>query len=352
MRTKWFYRFSLDMPWAPVRPGARFCVGVLGSGWQVARLSIVAFMILGWINRSGLAQQDDSPVDSGSWANSGVASVDMREFLDVAGTRPDNMPSHGQVVLRGADFEIMEMSHWEERVGSFEASRQGRYGVWLQYVLERASLGVQCQIAGARMKGLLRRSSAAEGERIDKLGEVDFADVGENSVRILTPLVDFPTGFVIQQLYLVPVQESGAGVPVSQSGDGSVTLKAGDATTWSTKLVYQADGDGGMLCDWTEIKDFAQWHFVTTGPEQFDVIGTYRCGEDDAGSVVEVSSSSGALFEFTVEPSGEPGQWNEIELGRLNIALAGDHRLALRPKAIRGAEVMVLQKLMLRPRRR
>lgn len=312
-------------------------------------LMLVSFLvILASGSLQAGAEEGGREEEDGAWADPAVALVDMREFLDAGSTWRKTVPERGQIVIRGSELESFDMAHWEERTGLLQAPRRGRYEVWLCYGLSRASLGVQCQVAGIKMKGLLRGSGGEQEQRRDKFGVIELSGPGEIPLRILTPLTELPASLVVHDLRLVPARGVAGGLAAMED-DGSLTLAAGDATTWSTALFYQADGEEGALCNWTEAGDFAEWEFSTKAGGSFLLTATYQCEAGNAGSVMEVRSAD-TVHEFVVQATGGPDSWAEVEVGEFEIPATGNYRLELRPRTKQGAEVMVLKRLVFRPR--
>ncbi len=275
-----------------------------------------------------------------SWVDPTAEQVDMRKFLSDGPPRREVVPDRGHLLLAGDAMDLLEMAHWEERAGNVQASRWGRYDVCLRYTLRKAGLGLQCQLAGEKMKGLL---SGRETSKM--MGTVYLSKPGVVPVRILTPPVEDETTFTLHEVRLIPACE---GKSPEVEADGSFILHARDATTWSNTLRYEPDKAKNCLGFWTDIEDFAEWEIVTSVPATFAATIIYGCGDKNAGSVVALRSGETEIV-FTVEATGGFQSWKKLEIGAIQFPEAGRHQVVVQPKIKEGSAVMDLKQLVLTP---
>ena len=280
------------------------------------------------------------------WVDPTVETVDLQGFLSNEPPPRDDTPERGQLVVDGDSLEPVEMAHWDEYVGSVKAPRWGRYRFEVRYSLHRAGLGVQCQVGDQKTKGLLKGCGRAEGGRTQDVGGIYIAQAGEVPVRVLTPPTDLHANFIIHEIRLVPACE---GRRPAVAEDGGLTLHARDATTWSTNMRYEPKKEKGCLGFWTEIEDFAEWHFEIAEPRSYQVTVTYGCGgAKNAGSEVEVRVGERTLA-FKTEDTGGFQSWREVAVGEIEFPKAGHQRLVVQPRTKVGNAVLDVQKVVLTP---
>jgi hypothetical protein len=269
------------------------------------------------------------------------ASMDLNGFgSDEPVERPD-MPSRGVIAFGKDALQHMNGAHWETYYVPFKAKRWGRYQVRLTYQLNRASLGMQFRIGEMIVKKPLL---SAPQPRKMYLGEVYIPEAGDVPISLLTPPSE-GSGFQVHELALIPAPE---GEPVAQAEDGSITLPARSATTWSINMRYEPKAEKDCLGFWTEPEDFAEWEFDVRKPGRYKVAVVHGCGGGNHGSEVEVKQGGQAL-KFTTQDTGGFQQWQEVQVGEIEIKEPGRQRLAIDPVNKTKSAVLDVQKVVLTP---
>lgn len=136
--------------------------------------------------------------------------------------------------------------------------------------------------------------------------------------------------------------------PNPQKPDGSVTMPARLASVTGYQLRYEPMPHKNTLGYWTDVRDTAFWDFEIDKPGTFEVVMLQGCGKGSGGSEVEVSVGEAAL-KFAVKDTGGFQNFEPLNIGRVEIAKAGRHRLIVKPKSKPGVAVMDLRQVTLRP---
>jgi hypothetical protein len=269
------------------------------------------------------------------------SAIDLNGFgSDEPLERPD-LPRRGVITFGKEMFQHMNGAHWETYYLPFKAKRWGRYQVRLTYSLNRASLGMQFRLGDLTVKKPLL---SAPQPRKMYLGEAYISAAGEVPISLLTPPSE-GSGFTIHELALIPAPE---GEPVAQADDGSITLPARSATTWSVNMRYEPKPEKDCLGYWTEPDDFAEWEFEVQKPGRYKVAVVHGCGGGNHGSEVEVRQDGQAL-KFTTQDTGGFQNWQEVQVGEIEIKKPGRQRLAIDPVNKVKSAVLDVHKVVLTP---
>lgn len=137
-------------------------------------------------------------------------------------------------------------------------------------------------------------------------------------------------------------------VPNPQAADGTITLPARTADVHGTQLRYEPLPHKNTLGFWTRPEDSASWEFQATKAGKFTVEVLQGCGKGQGGSEVEVRVADQAL-RFTVEDTGHFQTFKPRSLGTVQLAAPGRYTLVVQPLGKKGAAVMDLRAVTLRP---
>jgi len=298
----------------------------------------------GTTEAAAAAEEEAAPTQE-SWVDPTADRVDISDFLNNRPPPRTDTPERGKLSLHGDDIEPIEMAHWNEYVGTIKAPRWGRYTVALRYSLHRAGLGIQPQIAGQKLKVILKSCGRAPEGRTQDVGTIYLEEAGDVPVRILSETVELHANFIIHEVMLIPARE---GERPTANEDGSFELLAKDATTWSTNMRYEPNEKKNCLGFWNQTEDFAEWDIRTMEPVSYEVEVTYGCGAGSGGSEVEVRVGDQSIA-FTVEETGGFQNWKSVKVGQIQITEPGYHHVVIQPKTKAGKAVMEIQKVVLRP---
>jgi arylsulfatase A len=136
--------------------------------------------------------------------------------------------------------------------------------------------------------------------------------------------------------------------PNPQAADGSVTIPASSALVHGEQLRYEPLPHKSTLGYWINADDWASFEFELKQPGSFDVELLVGCGNGSGGSVVVVEVGEQKL-EFAVKETGGFQQFQPLSIGRVTLAAAGEHSLAVRCLRKPGPAVMDLRQVRLLP---
>jgi alpha-L-fucosidase len=114
---------------------------------------------------------------------------------------------------------------------------------------------------------------------------------------------------------------------IPQRRDGSVTLAASQARLHGSKLQYESGGPLDNLGYWTTPEDWAEWEFKLRRPGKFSVSATLAAPASGAFEL----SAAGQTLRCTAPSTGSYFAFQTIQLGQLDIPLAGKILLTVRP---------------------
>ena len=137
-------------------------------------------------------------------------------------------------------------------------------------------------------------------------------------------------------------------VPNPQAADGSVMIHARSARVHGEQLRYEPLPHKNTLGYWTNADDWASFEFEIKTSGEFEVELLVGCGNGSGGSTVVVEIGDQKL-EFTVQETGGFQQFQPLSIGRVKLAAAGRHSLAVRCLRKSGPAVMDLREVRLRP---
>jgi hypothetical protein len=126
---------------------------------------------------------------------------------------------------------------------------------------------------------------------------------------------------------------------------GDIRLFAKDARIHGTKARYEPEPHKNTIGYWTVPEDWVSWDFEVARAGRYEVEVQQGC--KDGGSEVAVEIA-GQTLAFTVVGTGHFQHFIQKTLGTVDLA-AGAQTLAVKPRAKRGAAVMDLRRVVLRP---
>lgn len=137
-------------------------------------------------------------------------------------------------------------------------------------------------------------------------------------------------------------------IAVAQSLDGPVLLHAKDAIVVAQNLRYEPEPIKNTLGYWTNPKDGAYWEFTIDKPGMFDVELLQGCGKNSGGSTIEVTIDQNPPLPMVVQDTGHFQNFVPRVIGQVKLE-AGKHRLQVAVKEKKGAAVMDLRQVTLKP---
>ena len=102
-----------------------------------------------------------------------------------------------------------------------------------------------------------------------------------------------------------------------------------------------------MLGYWTEVDDWADWDLSIPKDAKYEIEVQCGCGANNGGSVVQLEIGSESL-RWTVRDTGHFQNMIIENIGTMQLK-AGNYRLAVRPQSKKGAAVMDIRTIVLRP---
>jgi arylsulfatase A-like enzyme len=126
---------------------------------------------------------------------------------------------------------------------------------------------------------------------------------------------------------------------------GDIRLFAKDARIHGTKARYEPEPHKNTIGYWTVPEDWVSWDFEVARAGRYEVEVQQGCKEGGSEVAVEIA---GQTLAFTVVGTGHFQHFIQKTLGTVDLA-AGAQTLAVKPRAKRGAAVMDLRRVVLRP---
>ena len=270
-------------------------------------------------------------------------ATDLKGFgSDEPAPRADE-PTRGVIHVDLKDVKRMSAQHWEQfDCTNFAAKRWGRYEIRVTYTLKHASLGTQFRFG---QQGLKKTLMASGQPKSIIYGEVYIEQPGTYPFVLYIAATGAEAGFEMQDIAFVPAPEGPAPV---QAADGSVVLEAKTATTWSENMRYEPKPEKNCLGFWTSEDDMAEWEFQAVKPGRYKVSVFQGCGTGNEGSEVAVKLG-GQELKFTVKDTGGFQNWQEAQVGEIEIKDKGLQRLVIDPVTKTKSAVLDVQKVVLTP---
>ncbi|HEX8914942.1 MAG TPA: hypothetical protein VF796_21495, partial [Humisphaera sp.] len=138
-----------------------------------------------------------------------------------------------------------------------------------------------------------------------------------------------------------------APLAVAPAADGSYLLHARDAVVTGVNLRYEPEAIKNTLGYWTNPQDGADWVVRVDKPGTYEVEALQGCGKNSGGSLVEFTVA-GQTLPMTVQDTGHFQNFVPRVLGKVKLD-AGTHALSVRVRQKKGAAVMDLRQVTLKP---
>ena len=223
----------------------------------------------------------------------------------------------------------------------YDATRWGKYAIWLTYAAVAAETEIEFEMAGTRIIEKLRSSGSDQRFMTRKLGTLYLPQATS-----YTPTIRFNSfAGQIRAVLLTPACE---GKPPVQAGDAPIVLHSRDSTVHGTVLRYEPDPKKNTLGYWIHETDGASWKLTVNRPGEYDVEVLQGCGKGEGGSDVIVHINSQAL-PFVVEETGHFQNFKPRIIGRVKLISAGDQTVVVRPKKIARHAALDLRQIRLIP---
>ena len=126
---------------------------------------------------------------------------------------------------------------------------------------------------------------------------------------------------------------------------GDIRLHAKDATVHGVQARYESPSYKNVIGFWTKPEDWASWDFDVARAGKYEVEIQQGCAGGGSEVAVEIA---GQTLTFTVENTGHFQQMIARTIGVVDLP-AGKQTLAVKPQNKKGAAVMDLRRVVLRP---
>ena len=126
-----------------------------------------------------------------------------------------------------------------------------------------------------------------------------------------------------------------------------ITLTAATGAPHGKKLRYEPETYKNVLGYWTEVDDWADWDLTVPKDGVYEIEVQCGCGSNNGGSVVRLEVGSESL-QWIVRDTGHFQNMIVENIGSMKLK-AGNYRLAVRPQSKKGAAVMDIRSIVLRP---
>ncbi len=134
---------------------------------------------------------------------------------------------------------------------------------------------------------------------------------------------------------------------VLKDENAEITLTAASGTAHGKKLRYEPETYKNVMGYWTEVDDWADWDLALPKDGSYEIEVQCGCGSNNGGSVVRLEIGSDSL-QWTVRDTGHFQNMIIENIGSMRLK-AGNYRLAVRPQSKKGAAVMDIRSIVLRP---
>ena len=132
-----------------------------------------------------------------------------------------------------------------------------------------------------------------------------------------------------------------------KDASSEITLYAATGTPHGKKLRYEPETYKNVLGYWTEVDDWADWGLTIAQDGKYEIEVQCGCGANNGGSVVRLEVGS-ELLQWTVRDTGHFQNMIIENIGSVHLK-AGNYRLAVKPQSKKGAAVMDIRAIVLRP---
>jgi len=147
---------------------------------------------------------------------------------------------------------------------------------------------------------------------------------------------------------------TGGAVAIKADAKGRFTLHADAATIHgpTPRVEHKAGAGGPNIGYWRDPKDYVSWTLEVAEAGEFDVEITYSCTTAAAGSRFALEVGGQKLVGTSKATGGSWSVFKSFPLGRIKLAKAGKHTLAVRPEPKPRWKVIGLQTVTLSPVKR
>ena len=126
-----------------------------------------------------------------------------------------------------------------------------------------------------------------------------------------------------------------------------ITLTAATGLTHGKNLRFEPETHKNVLGYWTEVDDWADWDLSIPKDSKYEIEVQCGCGANNGGSVVQLEVGCESL-QWTVRDTGHFQNMIIENIGTMQLK-AGNYRLAVKPQSKKGAAVMDIRTIVLRP---
>lgn len=136
---------------------------------------------------------------------------------------------------------------------------------------------------------------------------------------------------------------------IRQAADSSLTLLAYDADVIAHQARLEKKGANPYnIGYWTDVRDIVRWQARIDKPGKFEVMLSYSCAPDSAGSEYDIEFGDRKIHS-TIVGTKSFLDFHTISLGTVEIAAAGPMAVTVRPTKKPRVAVMDLRWITLRP---
>ncbi len=131
-----------------------------------------------------------------------------------------------------------------------------------------------------------------------------------------------------------------------QRADGRIVFSALDAEVAGDRAKLETHPGNHRIGFWNDLGDTVGWPYKASRWGRYQVSLTYSLA--DGRSVVEIAIG-GETLRAELPATGSWYRYTTVDLGRLYLASAGEHRLSVTPKSKTGGAVMNLKAVLFEP---
>jgi hypothetical protein len=127
----------------------------------------------------------------------------------------------------------------------------------------------------------------------------------------------------------------------------AVTVKAADAKIHGANAKYEVGPDRDNIGFWSKTDTSVSWD-VELQPATYEVVVTYALDPKSGGGEYAVEIA-GRTLKTKPASTGDWGKFTQKSLGKVKIERAGTVAIVVKPLSVKGAGVMNLQAVTLKP---
>ena len=142
-------------------------------------------------------------------------------------------------------------------------------------------------------------------------------------------------------------------VRASEKKNETILLHSRYAEPHGKMLRFEPQPHKNCVGYWVEENDWVEWRCVARKPGDYDVLLRYGCGNNQGGSLIEISAETKSMkqrLEFSVVATGGFQAWRDVKVGSFKLPADREITIAVRPQKKAKQAVMDIRHITLQPK--